>query len=267
MKTIVFVHGMFQNDKSWKSWVSYFEQLGYRCIAPAWPLHDGEPKALRENPPAGLGDLRLNQVIMKIEEVVTSLGEKPIMIGHSVGGLITQVLANQGLISLGVPIATVAPNRMLSLDWDFFKNAVQITNPLKGDQPMFMDLEAFQSSFCNTLDEEAAAAAYEATATHDSRNVLRDCMLKAGEVDLELPHVPLLFIGAEEDKIVPGKLVYKNSEAYKDRASVTAFKEFNNRSHFICGEPKWDDVAEYISEWIGQQRDAVESAEEERARH
>src|SRR5688500_3590131 len=104
MKTIVFVHGMFQNDKSWKNWVSYFEQLGYRCIAPAWPLHDGEPKALRENPPAGLGDLRLNQVTMKMEEVVTSLDEKPIMIGHSVGGLITQVLANQGLISLGVPI-------------------------------------------------------------------------------------------------------------------------------------------------------------------
>lgn len=204
---------------------------------------------------------------MKMEEVVTSLDEKPIVIGHSVGGLITQVLANQGLISLGVAIATVAPNRMLSLDWNFFKNAVTITNPVKGDQPMLMDLESFHHSFCNTLDDEAAAAAYEATATHDSRNVLRDCMGKAGEVDLELPHVPLLFIGAEEDKIVPGKLVEKNSYAYKDKASVTAFKEFNNRSHFICGERKWDDVAEYISEWIGQQRDAVESAAEERANH
>lgn len=267
MKTIVFVHGMFQTNKSWDNWVSYFEQLGYRCIAPAWPLHEGEPKALRDNPPAGLGDLRLNQVIMKMEDVVSSLDEKPIVIGHSVGGLITQVLANQGLISLGVPICSVAPNRMLSLDWDFFKNAMTIANPVKGDEPIYTDLKSFHASFCNTLDDDAAAKAFEETAVHDSRNVLRDCMMQAGEVDLDLPHVPLLFIGAEEDKIVPCKLVEKNAEAYKDRASVTAYREFNNRSHFICGERKWDDVAEFISEWIGQQRDAVENEAEEPARH
>jgi alpha-beta hydrolase superfamily lysophospholipase len=252
MNTIVFIHGMFQNNKSWANWVNYFGQLGYTCIAPAWPLHEGEPKALRENPPAGLGDLRLDQVIMKMTDVVNSTIEKPIVIGHSVGGLITQVLANRGLISMGIPIASVAPNRMLSLDWDFFKNSVQITNPLKGDEPMYTDLESFHANFCNTLNADAAAKAFEETATHDSRNVLRDCMLSTGEVDLDTPHAPLLFIGAEDDKIVPARLVEKNSKAYKDKASTTSYKEFRNRSHFICGEPKWDEVADYIAEWIGQ---------------
>jgi pimeloyl-ACP methyl ester carboxylesterase len=258
MKTIVFIHGMFQNNKSWAKWINYFEQLGYTCIAPAWPLHEGEPKALRESPPAGLGDLRLDEVIMKMTDIVSGLDERPIVIGHSVGGLITQILANRNLVSMGIPIASVAPNRMLSLNWDFFKNSVEITNPFKGDEPMYTDLKSFHASFCNTLDADAAAAAFEETATHDSRNILRDCMLSAGEVDLELPHAPLLFIGGEEDKIVPCQLVEKNSKAYKDKASITAYKQFRNRSHYICGEPKWDEVADYVAEWVGQYVNANE---------
>lgn len=258
MNTIVFIHGMFQNDKSWGNWINYFEQLGYTCIAPAWPMHDGEPRDLRESPPAGLGDLRLDQVIMKMADVVNGLDEKPIVIGHSVGGLITQILANRDLVSMGVAICPVAPNRMLSLDWDFFKNSIKITNPFKGDEPMYTDLESFHTNFCNTLDDDAAAKAFEETATHDSRNILRECMLSAGEVDLDLPHAPLLFIGAGEDKIIPCPLVEKNAKAWTDKTSITTYKQFYNRSHYICGEPKWDEVADYIAEWIGQYVNANE---------
>lgn len=250
MKTIIFVHGMFQNDKSWKHWISFFEQFGYNCIAPAWPHHEGEPAELRAHIPDELGDLRLEEVISKIESVIQSLPDKPIVIGHSVGGLITQVLANRNLISHGIAIATVAPNRMLTLDWDFFKNAVQITNPFKGDQPIKQTAESFHAGFCNTLDERAASLAFEKTAVHDSRNVLRDCMMKDGEVDLDSPHVPLLFIGAEKDKIIPDQLVEKNSKAYKDENSVAVFKEFMGRSHYICGEPGWEEVARYIADWL-----------------
>lgn len=254
MQTIVFIHGMFQNDKSWAHWIDYFEQLGYTCLAPAWPMHEGEPKALRQSPPPGLGDLRLNQLIMKMEDVVNSTDEKPIVIGHGVGGLITQILAGRNAISLGVVIASVAPNSMLSLDWDFFKNAVTITNPLKGDEPIYMDLESFHKNFCNTLNADAAAKAYEDTVTYDSRNVLRDCMSEPGEIDVDLPHAPLLFISAEEDNMIPCKLVEKNAEAYTDQSGIADYKEFFNRSHFICGEPEWEQVAAYIAEWIGQQQ-------------
>lgn len=100
---------------------------------------------------------------------------------------------------------------------------------------------------------EQAAYAFEETAVHESRNVLRDCMMKTGEVDLELPHVPLLFIGASEDKIIPErKLVEKNSKAYKDEASITGYREFTGRSHYICGEPGWEEVAQYIARWLEQ---------------
>ena len=122
---------MFQNPKSWGNWVNFFSQRGYNCLAPAWPLHEGEPSQLRQNPPAGLGDLSLTDVVTAIEKMVLAQETKPIVIGHSVGGLIGQLLANRDLISAGVPIDSVAPNGMVVFDLSFVKNSATIANPSK----------------------------------------------------------------------------------------------------------------------------------------
>jgi len=246
---LVFVHGMFQNAKSWSNWVSLFSARGYRCHAPSWPLHDGEPSTLRANPPAGLGKLSLDAVIASIEATVTQL-DRPVMIGHSVGGLITQLFVNRGLVSAGVAINSVAPNAMLDFDWGFIKNSAIIANPLKGDDPIFMDAETFHGSFANTLSKADAEMAFEDLATHDSRNVLRDCMGASGRVDVDKAHPPLLLIGGEKDEIIPADLTQKNYDAYAKDAGVIAHRTFAGRSHFICNEPGWDEVAEYALAWL-----------------
>lgn len=250
MKTIAFIHGMFQNPKSWDKWIAYFTQKGYNCIAPAWPLHEGSPADLRNNPPAGLGDLELQTIVDHMERIVTAQVEKPILIGHSVGGLIVQLLVAKGLADRGVPIDSVAPNAMLAFDWGFMKNSALIANPFKGNEPFFTDLESFHDSFCNTMTMEETEPAFNETATHDSRNVLRDCMGEAGHIDTDLPHAPLLFIGGEEDQIIPYELNQRNVEAYTDEVSISEFKAFPNRGHWICGQPGWEEVASYISEWL-----------------
>lgn len=260
-KPIVFIHGMFQNPKSREKWVAYFTEHGYNCVAPAWPDHEGNPKQLRENPPSTLGDLLLDDVISAMEDAVVAAGgtnvevkDKPIIIGHSVGGLLTQIFVERNLASLGVPISSVAPNMMMTLDWPFFKNVAMIANPLKGNNPVLQTPESFHENFCNTLDEAAAQRAFQETATHDSRNVLRGCLGSSGPIDVDLPHVPLLFISEKEDQIVPKELVEKNSKAYSDSTTGTAsYKEFAGRSHYICGEPGWENVAEYILNWIEKQ--------------
>lgn len=249
MKDIIFIHGMFQNPKSWKKWEEYFNRKGYNCIIPAWPMHAGEPADLRANPPAGLGDLHLHEIISEIETLVLSYN-KPILIGHSVGGLIVQLLINKGIASAGIAIDSVAPNAMLDFDWGFFKNSALIANPFKGNEPFFMDEESFHGSFANTLTEEASNLAYHEFATHDSRNVLRDCMGEAGKLDVKIAHAPLLLIAGEMDEIIPNTLTKKNYEAYKHKDSITTFKEFPNRSHYICGEPGWEEVAIYAYSWL-----------------
>lgn len=259
--TIVFIHGMFQNPKSWEKWMAYFSERGYNCLAPAWPLHAGEPAELRQNPPAGLGDLSLNDVVGSIEELILKLDEKPIVIGHSVGGLIVQLLINREMVKAGIAIDSVAPNGMLDFDWSFFKNSAIITNPLKGDDPIYTDLETFHESFANTLSLEETKPYFEQYATHDSRNVLRDCMGEAGQLDVDIPHVPLLLIAGEKDQIIPAALSEKNAKAYTDKDSVTDFKEFSNRGHFICGQPGWEEVAQYSYDWLQRQPLAVTETE------
>jgi len=252
MRQIVFVHGMFQTPKSWGNWIGHFSARGFACLAPAWPLHEGEPRLLRADPPPGLGKLTFAEVVLAVEKAIAGL-DRPIMIGHSVGGLVTQVLLNRGLISAGIAISSVAPNAMLDFDWGFIRNSAVIANPLKGDDPVCMDAETFHGSFANTLSEAAATAAFDDLATHDSRNVLRGCMGPDGRIDLAAPHGPLLLIGGEADEIIPGDLTRKIYDAYADNGSVTTLKVFAGRSHFICNEPGWDEVASFAELWLKAQ--------------
>jgi pimeloyl-ACP methyl ester carboxylesterase len=248
---IVFVHGMFQNPKSWENWINYFQPRGYECAAPAWPLHAGEPTQLRNNPPAGLGTLHLREVISSVESIVGD--SKPILIGHSVGGLIAQILLNRGKLTAAVAIDSVAPNGMIDFDLSSLKNIAVIANPLKGDDPIEMDLKTFHGAFANTLDENTAATEFQRTATHDSRNVLRDCMKSDGKIDLKRAHAPLLLIGGEKDEIIPQHLTEKNARAYDDGDGIVTFKAFKGRSHYICNEPGWEEVAAYTTQWLDQQ--------------
>jgi pimeloyl-ACP methyl ester carboxylesterase len=256
---IIFIHGMFQNPKSWDQWSCYFSNLGFATEAPPWPLHDGEPAELRANIPFGLGTLTLERVYNQYRQIVRGSLEKPIVIGHSLGGLIAQKLLGEDLVRAAVGIASVAPNKMLAIDWGFMRNSASITNPFAGDDPYEMTPEAFHRNFANTLTEEESNAAWEAYAVHESRQVLRDILGDDGEIDMALPHNPLLLIGAEKDEIIPASLVRRNAHAYQDERSHHEYKEFTGRSHFICGEPGWEEVAASVANWLQGHLSALRS--------
>src|SRR5215470_18082947 len=93
---VVFIHGMYMNGRSWAPWVEHFSAQGYRCHAPSWPYHDGEPAALRRDIDPGLGRLTFGQVTDHLKAFIDTLPRRPVLIGHSVGGLQTQKLVNDG---------------------------------------------------------------------------------------------------------------------------------------------------------------------------
>jgi pimeloyl-ACP methyl ester carboxylesterase len=250
--TIMFIHGMFLNPESWRGWQQYFEARGYATVAPPWPYHDGKPAELRARVPAGLGELSLERVVEVMLAAATQYPDL-ILVGHSVGGLIVQKLIQSGIGRLGVPISSVAPNRMLSLDWGFFRNSATITNPLKGDQPFPMDADGFHRNFANTMERTASDEAFTRFALPDSRNILRDCMGDTGKINLSVTRAPMLFIGAEKDEIIPASLVKRNAEAYEQASPQVSYMEFANRGHFICGEPGWEEVAGAVHRWLEEQ--------------
>jgi pimeloyl-ACP methyl ester carboxylesterase len=256
---IIFIHGMFLTAKCWSDWIGYFQSAGYDAEAIPWPLHDADPADLRANPPAGLGKLTLRDLHGYYRDALSQESVPPVVIGHSLGGLLAQKLLADRLVSAAIGICPVAPNRMLAFDWGFLRNSAAITNPFAGDDPFEMTPEGFHRNFANTLSKAESNAAFKNHAVHESRQVLRDIMGDEGHIDLKAPHAPLLLIGAERDEIIPASLVRRNAHAYEDERSHHEYAEFSGRGHFICGEPGWEEVAARIENWLAGHLSAIRS--------
>ncbi len=249
-KTIVFVHGIFMNGNCWKQWMQFYEAKGYKCYAPSYPLHEGNPIELRKNPHPDLGKLRFKQVVDSLAAFIDRLPEKPILIGHSMGGLAVQKLIelNKGVV--GICIQPAPPKGIMSFKWSFIKANLPIVNPFMGNSVCLPGVKWFNYAVCNTLTLEQTQIVYDQLIIPESRNVPRTSIGNDGKIDFKKPHRPLLFIAGDQDHIIPYTLNKKNFEAYKDRNSKKDFKLFTGKSHFICGQQGWEEIAEYISDWI-----------------
>lgn len=111
-------------------------------------------------------------------------------------------------------------------------------------------VEWFHYAFCNTMTLEQTEVEYVKFVVPESRNIPRSATKNDGKIDFSKPHAPLLFIAGQKDHIIPPSLNKKNLEAYKDKTSKRDFREFPGRTHYICGQQQWEEVAGFINEWI-----------------
>ncbi len=255
-KTIVFIHGLFVNNQSWNDWKAYFEDKGYVCYAPAHPGHEGNPAELRANPPAGLEDVKLEDWEKNLEMLIDGLPEKPILIGHSTGGLVAQRLVASGRAEAAILISSAPPKGILSLKPSFLKANNPSLNFFAG-RSVFNPKEKkakkwFHYAFANTLTRAESDQAWEASVVPESRRTHRGLLGNAAKIDTKKPHVPMLFLGGLEDVIVPNELVRKTIKKYTDENSIVDSKFYEGKDHFICGAPGWEEVANYILEWISE---------------
>jgi pimeloyl-ACP methyl ester carboxylesterase len=253
-KTIVFIHGLFMNPKSWESWKSYFEKNGYTCIIPTYPYHEGEPAELRTKINPVLAKISLEDVVQSVRQSIQSLSEPPILVGHSMGGLIAQKIVNRAEAAAAVCINSAPPKGITSFKWSFLQANFPVINPFKGNSVFMPTLPWFHNAFCHTMDMSATQSMFEKYVVPESRNIPRSSTGREGLIDFDKPHAPLLFIAGELDKIVPASLNQKNFEAYTDGGSVKDFKAFEQRTHFICGQDNWEEVAAYALNWIRSQK-------------
>ncbi len=152
-KTIVFIHGMYMIPSSWEKWIPFFEDKGYTCFAPAWPGRDLPIEILRQKCLAPeLSNLGLKEVTETIAEFIGSLPEKPILIGHSMGGLVVQLLLQKDLAAAGVAIDSAPPMGVLTTKWSFLRsNFPHITPFVSLNDPVRMSFKRFQYTFVNDL--------------------------------------------------------------------------------------------------------------------
>ena len=254
-RTIVFVHGMYMTPLCWEQWGARFQTKGYRCLAPAWPGRDKPIDLQRQNhPDPELGRLTLRNVIDHLAKTIQALDEKPVLIGHSMGGLIVQLLRQRGLAAATVAIDSAPPLGVISTRWSFIKANFPHINPfMPQGSPIRMTFEQFQYAFMNGHPLEEQRTAFEKYIVPESRRVPGQSLTWAAKIDFKKPGTPLLFVGGSNDHIIPASLNRTNAAKYERSGSTIDFKEFPGRTHFIIAEKNWEEVADHVLSWLNAQ--------------
>jgi len=251
-KTIVFITGAFFNHSCWDEWIIFFKSKGYKTVAPPWPYKNESAEVLRgRHPDEKVASIRLQHLIDYYTEIVEKLPNKPILIGHSYGGLLTQLLLQKDLALTGIAIHSVAPQGLITFKFSFYKGTwgtLGFFTLLK--KTFLMPFKQWQYAFTNGMSFEEQKEAYEKLVVPESKLALRDVLTKTAKIDFTKPHAPLLFIAGSGDHIIPSSLNYSNFKKYKNFDSITAFKEFRGRNHFVLGQPNWKEVANFVADWL-----------------
>lgn len=249
-RNIIFmIHCTWGRGIFWRNFCDYFSRYGYKCIAPDWLYHDQVPGIPPEH---RLGTTSLLEFVEDFEDQIKQLDRKPVLMGHSVGGLMVQILASRGLgkaavaISSGTPagINAFTPSVLWSFKsitsrWGFWK---------KPHKPTFKEAVY---SMLHLMPEQDQRKIYQEM-VYDSGRATSQVGFwffdpqKASYVDEARVTCPMLIVGAGKDRITPASTSRKIAKKY----SHADYIEYNNHAHWILHEPGWERVAEDILRWL-----------------
>jgi pimeloyl-ACP methyl ester carboxylesterase len=251
-KSIVFITGTFIGNNCWNEWKLYFESKGYKCTAPAWPYKNASPEELRNrNPDDAMALNRLVEVTDYFAAIINTLPEKPILVGHSLGGLIVQLLLQRGLGSAGVAVHSFPPAGINTFKFSFVKAVWEAMAFFTSAQKTYMvSFRKWKRSFANGMSCEQQKELYYKYAIPESKGITRDAFKCTVKIDFNNPHAPLLFTSGTRDKIIPASLNYINYKNYKNSNSITCHKNFKDHGHLVFDPPVWIEEAEYILIWL-----------------
>lgn len=253
---VVLVHGLWLHASSWEPWVSHLDAAGYTALAPTWP---GELPTVAEtrDDPSGLGGVGVEEVTERFRRVIAGLERRPVVIGHSFGGLVAQKLLGEGLARAAVAIDPAQMRGVLRLPLVQLRNALPVLadpRQLRGTNAQSRD--RFAQAFANTLDRA------ESDRIHDRWTIPAPGrpLFQAGTanvvpgtpaaVDTGAERGPLLIIGGGRDRTVPAATTRAIAKRYARGTSVTEYKELADRGHSLVVDPGWREVADYALQWL-----------------
>lgn len=251
-KMIVLVHGAWVTPDSWDIFRQPFEAAGYAVHAPAWPFVEGHSATeLNEKPPAGLGSLTVGRIADKYQAFVGTLPEAPILVGHSFGGLLVQMLLDRGVGAAGValnpaPIGGIVPGPSA-----LRAIAPILLRPTAWRKPYRFTRRRFAELFANGAPEAVAGKAYDRFVIPAPGMIFHQAAFWLGTgVRPGRRKQPLLITGGDEDRLVSPYLSRAAYRRQRRSSAPTDYLEFPGRSHFLIAEPGWETVAASALSWI-----------------
>lgn len=255
-KTILLIHGAWMTPKSWEGMQADFQKAGYQTIAPAWPYHDRDIDRQRDEINPKLGKLGLNQLVDYYQKIIENLPEKPILIGHSFGGLLVQLLIDRNLGSAGVAIDSGAPKGIISALYPttFRSVAKVLLQPWK--RVNMPSSKGFNYSFVNGLAENVQVDTYAKQVVPETTKIFFQVAFSflfpnsSTKVNYKNKNRgPLLLISGENDHIAPPKMIRDNYNKYS-KDTATDFLAFKNRTHWIIGQTGHQEISNSIINWL-----------------
>jgi pimeloyl-ACP methyl ester carboxylesterase len=247
----VFVHGLWLLPSSWDRWAEVFEAGGYTALRPGWP---DDPETVQEAnaDPEVFAKKSVGDVADHFEDVIRKLDKTPVVIGHSFGGLLAQILAGRGVAAATVAIDPAPFRGVLPLPISSLKSASPgLRNPLNRHRAVPLTYEQFRYAFTNAVDEDEAKQLYETY-----------CVPAAGEpifqaaaanlnpwtevkVNSKNPERgPLLILSGEKDHTVPPAIAKASFKKQKRNEAITEIEEIPGRGHSLTIDHGWRDVAD-----------------------
>lgn len=248
---MVFVHGLWLLPSSWDRWVEYFDQAGYAAVSLSWP-DDPDTVAEANSHPEVFAGKTVGQVADHLADLIGRLDRRPAVIGHSFGGLLTQILAGRGLAVASVAIDPAPFRGVLPLPVSALRSSAPVlSNPANRHRAVPLTFEQFRYAFANAVSEEEAKELFETfavpapgapifQAATANLNPWTEAKVDTGNPD----RGPLLIISGEKDHTVPWAIANASYKQQLHNPGVTEITEIPNRGHALTIDSGWQEVAE-----------------------
>jgi pimeloyl-ACP methyl ester carboxylesterase len=254
---IVFVHGAFMTGKCWFRFSEYFTEQGYRTRMPDWPGKEAGVEALRRDP-AALRGLGLTEIVNHYARLIGTLPDPPLIIGHSIGGLVTELLLDRGLGRAGVAICPAAAKGVLAISPSALRAFTRILiDPRNRRGTVTMSVNQFRYAFAHTMPLSEVERIHADQVVPETGRIFFQstaAMLlpnPPSTVDYtRSERAPLLIVGAELDHATPARMVRATFRRYRSGTAPVDHQEFAGRTHWIIAQPGWGEVAAFVADWL-----------------
>jgi pimeloyl-ACP methyl ester carboxylesterase len=248
---VVFIHGLWLLGSSWDRWAEHFEAAGFAAVSPGWP-DDPETVAEANANPEVFAGKGINDVADHFAEIIGRLDKKPAVIGHSFGGLLTEIIAGRGLSAVSVAISPAPFRGVLPLPISSLRSSAPVlSNPLNRNRAVPLTYDQFRYAFGNAVSEDEAKELYDTFAVPAPGEPLFQAATAnlnpwtEAKVDSENPQRgPLLILSGEKDHTVPWAIANASFKRQERNEGVTEIDSVPNRGHALTIDSGWREVAD-----------------------